>query len=119
MINILRYKKSLNRDDLTKAKLTNVLTLILILAATPFYFIFNLTSPYLGIPILIIVGMYFISLIFNWLGHLMKSRTIFLVNTILGTFYYSQITPDEAGVHLVFFACLGYPFILFSHYENI
>ena len=118
MNNILKYKKILNGDELTKAKLTYVLTWILIVSAAPFYFIFNLVSLHLGIPILIIVGAYFISLIFNWLGHLMKSRCIFLINTILATFYYSQITPDEAGVHLVFFACLGYPFILFTHYEK-
>ncbi|MGC6367008.1 MAG: sensor histidine kinase [Candidatus Marinamargulisbacteria bacterium] len=118
MIRLSSYQNSLTKEQQVKAKLTQALTLTLLVVATPFYFIFNYAAPRLGMSILIIVTFYLISLLCNYFGRLNISRGVFLVNTILGTFYYSHVTPHNAGVHLVFFACLGYPFIIFDKNEK-
>ena len=113
-----RFKKSLTKEEGVKANLTKALTITLTCVATSMYFIFNAAYPSLGTSIIAIVSTYIVSLIFNYLGHLTIARILFLLSTILGTFYYSHVTPDKAGVHLVFFACLGYPFIIFSNKEK-
>ena len=105
--------------DQTINQLIGKLSLSLSVATIPFIFAFNEIKPGFGnITIVCWASLTIISFFRNVIS-VKISNNILLLTCIGGLSYYSSKLTIDAGIHLLIFACFGFPFIIFNSKEYI
>lgn len=94
------------------------LSILLSIAAAPFYFVFNSIAAGFGNYVIIIISLFAISLFLNVKKYILISNILLLSNAILGTIYYSYSLPLEAGVYNLFYALFLFPFLIFNYTQR-
>ena len=90
------------------------LSIILFIAAFPFYFIFENIKPGFGLLVIGNLIACVVSFILNYWGKVFVSNFILLTATIIGTFYYAFTMPLNTGVYTLFFALYLFPNLMFE-----
>jgi len=96
------------------------LAIILASLCLPYYLIFRIFNlPIAARWVLPTVAIYGLSILLNTLRHYTLSKLILVVGTSASLFWYSNVLGESAGAHLLLFALVPLPLLMFEFDQRV
>ena len=102
-----------------QVRLTNQISFLLIIASSPYIFLFYfLGKSFISYSLIFVELLFLICIGLNWFKRINASRLLLLLIANLAVFCYSTLFKEAAGTQLLYFSFVAMPLVLFESSEK-
>ena len=105
------------RSLIQKIKISNTIAFIVSFVAAPYTYFFRAYSTSLANIVFVIILAFLSVIILNKCRYYTVSRFVLILSANISAAYYSASFGEETGIHLLFFAYIMLPLVIFQYHE--